>query len=289
MIFTAVSHNRTADAVVRQIEELILDGVLRPGDRLPAERDLARAFDVSRPILREAIAGLEGRGLLAARHGGGTFVADVIGEVFRQPVVDLIRSHPKALADYMDFRREIDATAAGLAAERATEADRAMLARVVEALAAAHEEADPRREAELDIEFHMAISECAHNSVLLHTTRACYRLLADGVFYNRELVWGHADSRERLFRQHLAIHAAVAAGDAAEARRAAAAHMDYVAATVAERQREVERERVAERRLRVAASRATGPVRGRRGPAVGGEDGMETAAAAIAGGERGSA
>lgn len=287
MIFTAVSQNRTSDAVVRQIEELILDGVLRPGDRLPAERDLSRSFDVSRPILREAIADLERRGLLAARHGGGTFVADVIGEVFRQPVVDLIRSHPKALADYLDFRRELDASAAGLAAERATDADRAVLARVVEALGEAHADADPRRESELDVEFHMAISECAHNAVLLHTTRACYRLLSDGVFYNRQIVYAHADSRERLYRQHLAIHAAVVAGDAPAARAAAAAHMDFVAETVAERLREIERERVAARRLMIAPRRMVGQATGRRAPAVGGDETADKAAAQ-AGGDRGS-
>jgi GntR family transcriptional repressor for pyruvate dehydrogenase complex len=276
VIFSAVSHNRTADAVVDQIEALILDGVLRPGDRLPAERDLSRAFDVSRPILREALADLDRRGLVTARHGGGTFVADVIGEVFREPVVDLVRRHPKAQADYMDFRREIDAVAAGLAAERATAADRAMLARVVDALSTAHAEPDPGREAALDVEFHMAIAECAHNCVLLHTTRACYRLLADGVFYSRSLLYAHADSRDRLFAQHRAIHAAVVAGDAPAARAAAAAHMRYVAEAVAARQAEIEREQIAERRLAASGTRIDTAPRGRRVPAVG---------AALAGGD----
>jgi GntR family transcriptional repressor for pyruvate dehydrogenase complex len=271
VVFSPVTQNRTADAVVGQIEDLILAGVLRPGDRLPAERDLSRALDVSRPILREALSALESRGLVTARHGGGTFVADVTGEVFRQPIVELIRRHPRAQADYMDFRREFDATAAALAAERATDADRALLDRVMAALDAAHAEADPRREAELDVEFHMAIAECAHNSVLLHTMRACYRLLADGVFYNRALLYGQAGSRDRLHQQHRAIHAAVVSGDAAAARAAARSHMDYVAATVAERQRAEERERVAERRLSLSATRVEPPRPGRRSPAVGTE------------------
>jgi GntR family transcriptional repressor for pyruvate dehydrogenase complex len=280
MIFTAVSQNRTADAVTAQIEGLILDGVLRPGDRLPAERDLARAMDVSRPILREALDGLEARGLIASRHGGGTWVADVIGEVFRQPVVDLIRAHPKAQADYLEFRRELDALAAGLAAERATETDRTLIRRIVAALETAHAEADFAREAELDVEFHRTISDCAHNVVLLHTLRASYRLLADGVFYNRGLLYGHAGSRDRLFAQHLAIAAAILDRDAPAARAAAAAHMDYVAAAVAERQRESAREQVSERRMALADARLVGR-RGGRGAAVG----LDTASAA--GGRKG--
>lgn len=279
MIFAKISHDRTSDAVTSQIEGLILDGVLRPGDRLPAERDLSKAFDVSRPILREAIGDLEARGLLVTRHGGGTFVADVIGEVFREPVVALIRSRPKAQADYMEFRRDMDAVAAGLAAERATEADRALLHRIMQALKTAHADKDPRREAELDVEFHMAVSEAAHNVVLLHTMRACYRLLADGVFYNRGLLYTLADSRDRLFAQHLAIHDAVQAGDAAAARAAATAHMDYVAETVFDRQREGERSLVAERRLALAETRLDGGRPGRRAPAVGQDSNMPAAPA----------
>ena len=270
MIFRLVAHNRTADAVVGQIEDLILDGVLRPGDRLPGERELCKALDVSRPILREAIQALEQRGLLATRHGGGTFVADVIGEVFREPVVELIRSRPKAQADYLEFRRDMDAVAAGLAAERATDADRALISRIMAALETAHAEQDPEREAGLDVEFHMAISEAAHNVVLLQTLRACYRLLADGVFYNRGLLYSHAGSRDRLFAQHGAIHDAIMAGDAAAARAAAAAHLEYVAGAVAARQRDGERSEIAERRLALADTRIDARRGGgRRGPAIG--------------------
>lgn len=267
MVFRAILSSRPADAIVTQVEALILEGVLRPGDRLPPERDLARALDVSRPTLRDALTDLESRGLIVSRHGGGTYVGDVIGEVFREPVAALIPRHPKAAADYLDFRREMDAVAAGWAAERATDADRALLSRIMEALSAAHAEEDFRREAELDVEFHMAICECGHNTVLLHTLRACYRLLADGVFYNRSLLYGHADCRDRLFAQHRAIHDAVVAGDPPAARAAAADHMRYVAEAVAARREADARAEVADRRLTVAEVRLDAAEGGRR-PAI---------------------
>ncbi|WP_181705965.1 FCD domain-containing protein [Chthonobacter rhizosphaerae] len=269
MIFREVSHSRTADAVIGQIEGLILDGVLRAGDRLPAERELAKSLDVSRPILRDALADLEARGLLVTRHGGGTFVADVTGEVFREPIVGLVRDHPKAAADFLEYRREIDAVAAGLAAERATTADKALLTRIMAALEAAHREQDFRLEAELDVEFHMAVSESAHNTILLHTLRACYRLLADGVFYNRGLLYTHADSRDLLFAQHRAIFDAVMAGDAEAARAAAAAHMTFVAVAVRERESAGLRESIAEMRLELASARLDGRNRrSRRGSEI---------------------
>ncbi|BBE72320.1 GntR family transcriptional regulator [Oharaeibacter diazotrophicus] len=268
MIYREVAQNRTADVVVAQVESLILDGVLRPGDRLPSERELARALDVSRPILREALDDLAARGLVESRHGGGTYVADVIGEVFRQPVVALVRSHPRVQADYLAFRREVDAIAAGLAAERANADDRALLRGILERLDEAHAAGDVQREAELDVEFHLAVSDCTHNTVLLHTLRACYRLLADGVFYNRALLYGEADCRDRLHAQHHAVAEAILAGDGAAARAAAAAHMDYVAAEVAARQEADARAAVSARRRAVAEARLDGP-RGGRGPALG--------------------
>ena len=95
-IFAPIEHSRTSDEVVHQIESLILEGIFRAGDRLPGERELSRQFDVSRPILRDALKELEARGLLVTRHGGGTHVADIIGEVFTRPVLDLIATHKKA-------------------------------------------------------------------------------------------------------------------------------------------------------------------------------------------------
>ena len=114
-IFARIEHSRTADEVVHQIEVLVLEGILRVGDRLPGERELAKQFDVSRPILREALKVLEGRGLLNTQHGGGTFVADVIGQVFTRPVMELIARHQKATLDYLEYRREIEGVTAEFA------------------------------------------------------------------------------------------------------------------------------------------------------------------------------
>lgn len=248
-IFMRIAHGRTADEVVHQIEILILEGILRVGDQLPGERDLALQFEVSRPILREALKELEGRGLLASRHGGGTFVADVIGQVFTRPVMELIARHRKAVLDYIEYRREVEGVAAGFAAERATEDDKALLTRIIEAMKAAHQMDDFAEEAAIDVEFHNAIGECAHNIILLHTLRSCYRLLSEGVFYNRAMIYTLSGARDKLLTQHLAIYDAVMAGDPEAARNAAQAHMVFVGYAMAEAQRTGEWEHVSRLRL----------------------------------------
>jgi GntR family transcriptional regulator, transcriptional repressor for pyruvate dehydrogenase complex len=249
-IYSPIEHSSTADEAVQQIESLILEGILRAGDRLPGERELARQFDVSRPILRDALKILEARGLLISRHGGGTFVADVIGQVFSKPVMDLIATHKKAAADYMEYRREIEGVAADYAARRATSDDRALLGQIVQRMEAAHRNGDFEEEAAIDVEFHSAIGECAHNIILLHTLRSCYRLLSDGVFHNRLLIYNLPGARDRLLEQHRTIHKAVTEGDPKGAREAAMTHIEFVAQAMTEAERTGDWQRVSRLRLR---------------------------------------
>ncbi|QRM54442.1 FadR/GntR family transcriptional regulator [Sinorhizobium sp. BG8] len=248
-LFARISHSRTADEVVRQIELLLLEGVLRDGDRLPGERELSKRLDVSRPILREALKELETRGLLVSHHGGGTYVADLIGQVFSKPVVELIARHQRATSDYLEYRRELEGITAELAARRATQFDREMLTRILASMRQAHEKGDFEEELAADVELHNAIGECAHNIVLLHTLRACYRLLAQGIFFHRHLVFSSEHSREQLLSQHEAICAAIIRGDGALAKSAAQTHIDYISAAIREAERSGEWQRISQLRM----------------------------------------
>ena len=93
--FRKIDHTNTANEAIRQIEFLLLDGVLSSGDRLPGERELSEQFAISRPVLRDALKELENRGLIVSRHGGGTYVADLIGQVFSKPVAELVARHER--------------------------------------------------------------------------------------------------------------------------------------------------------------------------------------------------
>ncbi|MEI2770636.1 MAG: GntR family transcriptional regulator, partial [Candidatus Competibacter sp.] len=95
MQFETINPPKVSDAIVSQIEQLILEGVLKPGERLPPERELAQELSVSRPSLREAITTLKSRGLLQSRRGGGNFVVDVVAPVLTDPLIELLKKHPK--------------------------------------------------------------------------------------------------------------------------------------------------------------------------------------------------
>lgn len=250
-MFRKVPSNRTADAVTSQIEDLILAGVLRPGDRLPAERDLAERLDVSRPVLRESFRALEAEGLLVSREGSGTFVADVIGPIFSEPVVALIERHGEAASDYLEFRRDLEAQAAAYAAARASETDIAILDTLISGMREAHAAGDQTREASLDIEFHQAIGEAAHNIILMHCLRSCYRLLENGILVNQRLLFDMAGARDTLLAQHEALAEAIRARDPERAADAARQHIDFVRSAV-------ETVRLSQERDALAGLRRTG-------------------------------
>lgn len=249
MPFQKVETEKLSQSVVRQIELLILRGILRPGERLPAERELAERMDVSRPSLREAVAELSTRGLLVARPNAGIYVADVLGSAFAPALVDLFARHDEAVFDYLSFRRDIEGLAAERAARLGSDTDLAVVDAVFRKMEAAHGKRDPSDEAALDAEFHMAIIEASHNVVMLHMLRSMFDLLRQGVFYNRQMLFRMRATRDGLLDQHRAINAALQARDPAAARAAVEAHLGFVAGALEDQLKADRFEAIARQRL----------------------------------------
>ncbi|MFK7836037.1 MAG: FadR/GntR family transcriptional regulator [Sulfitobacter sp.] len=249
MPFRPVTPEKLSTSVVRQIEQLILRGILRPGERLPPERELAERLNVSRPSLREAISALQEVGLLSAKPGAGIYVGDVLGSAFSPALIALFSRHDEAVFDYLSFRRDMEALAAERAARNASDTDLAVVQTVLDKMQTAHDKRDAEEEARLDAQFHMAIIEASHNVVMLHMMRSMYELLRGGVFYNRQMMFKQNTGRETLLEQHRTINAALQARDATGARQAVEAHLDYVERCLADHQKAERNEEIARQRL----------------------------------------
>jgi len=249
MPFQKINQERVADTVMQQIEKLILRGILRPGERLPSERDLSEKMGVSRPSLREAISDLETRGLLATRKGSGIYVADVLSSAFSEPLIQLFASHDEALFDYISFRRDLEGMAAERAARLASETDLKVITAIFKKMEAAHCKRNPAEESALDAEFHMAIIEASHNVFMLHMMRAMFEMLRAGVFYNRQVMFKVRTTRKALLDQHRAIHDAIIARDPIAAREAIEHHLGYVENCMIENRKNEQNERIALQRF----------------------------------------
>jgi GntR family transcriptional repressor for pyruvate dehydrogenase complex len=249
MPFEPVQQEKLSQGVIRQIEGLILRGILRPGERLPAERELAERLAVSRPSLREALADLQDRGLLNARAGAGVYVADVLGSAFAPALITLFATHEAAVFDYISFRRDLEGLAAERAARLSTDTDLRVIDAVFHKMETAHQKRNPAEEASLDADFHLAIIEASHNIIMLHMMRSMYDLLREGVFYNRSVMFKQRLTRDALLDQHRRINDALQARDPAGARAAVVAHLDYVETALSDQQKAERNEAFAQKRF----------------------------------------
>ena len=250
MPFQKVQTEKLSLAVVRQIELLILRGILRPGERLPSERELAERMGVSRPSLRDAISDLQEQGLLTPKAGSGIYVAEVLGSAFSPALIRLFSSHDEAVFDYLSFRRDMEGLAAERAARLGSDSDLKVVQTIFDRMQSAHDRNAPEDEAQLDAEFHMAIIEASHNVVMLHMMRSMYDLLRQGVFYNRQMMFQQRATRDALLDQHRAINAALQSRDPEAARVAVELHLDFVERCMQDQQKALRNEEVAQQRLK---------------------------------------
>lgn len=262
--FRAVVHARRprlSDTITDQIEGLIATGKLKPGDRLPPERDLAQQLDVSRPSLREALLILESRGLLQARRGGGFSVTDVTAPTITDPLVHLLQRHPETVDDILELRHGLECVAAEFAALRATEADGKRLRDIVGAMKRRRTEVDPLEDTDRDVDFHMAVAEASHNVALVHVMRGIFNLMRINMLRSREALCHQAENVTLLDQQHAEIAKAIAARDPAAARAAANIHLSFVQASLREAA-----EKAGRKTGNGAAAPNPGLVRGRKRP-----------------------
>jgi GntR family transcriptional repressor for pyruvate dehydrogenase complex len=215
---------KLADTIAQHIRQLILEGTLKPGERLIAERDLSAKLSVSRPSLREGLNKLVAEGLLTTNVQGMTYVNNDIGRSLRDPLLALIED-PEARYDFIELRTVIESAAAGFAAERASEVDRRTLQARFQAMVEAHDRDDIDAIGHSDAEFHFALYEASHNIMMLQIMRSLEVVLRSNIYLNRHNLYKHWADRGGQLEEHRAILDAVLAGDASGARATAAHHM----------------------------------------------------------------
>jgi len=154
----------SADQVVAHVRSLIERGALRPGDRLPAERDLAAQIGVSRPTVRSGLHALAAMGVVRARHGSGTFIPDGPPSLAPEPLSFLAALHGFSRDEMYEARRVLEVGAAGLAAERATPEQLATMADEVASLFALMNE--PQAFLVHDVDFHRTVAASSGNPIL---------------------------------------------------------------------------------------------------------------------------
>ena len=221
-----VKSTRIYEEIVRQIRQMIGEGRLNSGDRLPPERDLAEKFVVSRTSVREALRTLESLGLVEIRPGEGTFVRRVSVESLVQPLAAVVASHREAIGELFEARRLLEPMIAALAATRATPEERHEMERILDEQG--KEVAAGGTGIAQDAQFHAALGAAAHNRAITRIVNAIMDLLAQ----SREESLNTPGRPTRSHEDHRRVLHAVAQRDAAAARQAMEDHLVAVEALV---------------------------------------------------------
>jgi GntR family transcriptional repressor for pyruvate dehydrogenase complex len=224
-LYRAVKTSRLFEQIVQQVEDSILQGQLKPGDQLPAERDLAQRFGVSRTAVREAVKTLREKGLVEAYSGRGTFVTNGTSQAMRQSLDLMIRINPQeGSTNLAELRLVLEPEIAGLAATRIEEQ---LLITMREAVAVMTRNLhDPDAYVEADLDFHLALAEAAGNPLILSLLDSIVGLLRD----QRTRIFNVDGGPERGQYHHKRILRAVEQGEPDLAREAMRAHLKQVIA-----------------------------------------------------------
>ena len=224
-IFTSIHSTNPLEETIERIAGVIKSRLVSPGDRLPAERDLAVQLGVSRSTLRVALQNLVQAGWLEVRRGrnGGAFVA-------RWPVMPSPRHLPEVLTRYreglpalLDYRRAVESAAAAFAAERALPAELAELEALTGAIDGREDDFEAYRAG--DARFHLGIARAAHSPRLLEAVaevQAAMTEVLDAIIYHSVQVLGHSTD------YHWRIFDAIRLHDSEAARRSM---LDHIMAT----------------------------------------------------------
>lgn len=218
----SLSAPRLPDQLFDLLAADIRQGVFATGERLPTEGEICERYGVSRTVLREAVSRLKAEGMIETRQGSGTYV---LGPSFRTPFrFDASAGGTKdAIVKLAELRLGVEGTAAGLAAARATPAQRRRLRQCLERMASAVRNGTDGSQA--DLEFHETVAEAtgnAHYRLFMDYLRQAFAVAIDTARRNSAREEGLSQAVQE---EHAAVYEAIVAGDAAAAEKAMKRHI----------------------------------------------------------------
>lgn len=225
MAYNKINQPKISDAIVEQLERMILEGCLQPGQKLLPERELASQFHVSRPSLREAIQKLEAKGLLTRRQGGGTYVKQQLWQTLADPIVELMQNDPESQYDLLEFRHATEGMMAYFAALRGTDAD---IKNIEQKITQVEAGKTIEEQSNAIVQFYCAIAEASHNVAMLHLVLSLSPVLHKNVIENLELLSRREEASTMANTHRRALLAAIVSRDPDAAREASNDHLSYI-------------------------------------------------------------
>lgn len=215
------------EEIVEQIRELVVRGELKPGDKLPSERDLVERLKVSRASIREALSALEMMGLLEVRSGEGTFMRRLKPESVIAPLAWMLSIEKGTVQELLEVRKILEVQAAKLAAQRAQAEDLRELEDALENMR--QEIINPELGGEkADLQFHYAITRATNNKILILIMDAISDMMQQMLKTSREKLYQGKYTPNILYSEHAQIYEAIKRKDPKQASECILEHLSGV-------------------------------------------------------------
>jgi GntR family transcriptional regulator, transcriptional repressor for pyruvate dehydrogenase complex len=229
----AFQREPVSEQITQRILSLIREQQLRPGDRLPPERELAALMNVSRPTVREALRSLAMMNVVDLRHGSGTYITSLEPQLLVERFDLVFSLNDNSFLDLIEARKAIEPGATALAAARADEESFQVLQDIIERSWVCLRE-NPADFPKLDVEFHVKVAECSGNALLSRIMQAVAQLSIASSQRTAASSQGKVSTRrvERAIRGHQSILDALRRRDDMGASKYMAEHLQEVENTL---------------------------------------------------------
>lgn len=224
-MFTPIRSTKVYEQVVEQIKAMIISGILKKGDKLPTERELAEQLQVSRASIREAIRALEVIGLVESRQGAGNYIKESFEQSLFEPLSMMFMLEKGNPHDIYEIREALELQTAMLAAKRITDEEIEILENIIRNIKQCEDEDES---VILDKAFHYTIAKASNNVLIISVLDVISQLIDEFIKDSRKKILSGKTKRERLTAQHECIFEAIRQRNPEGAIKAMKGHFDLI-------------------------------------------------------------
>ncbi|TBL75127.1 FadR/GntR family transcriptional regulator [Paenibacillus thalictri] len=227
MELSKISTRKIYEVISDQMEQLIVGGTLKPGDKLPSGKELSEKFQVGRSTVREALSALKAKGLVEIRQGEGSYVRRIEPDDVELPGFQSLLMNRETVIELIEARKALEISIAGLAAEKRTDEDIAELERIIRRMS--DHLGDEEEGERSDLQFHLALARAAHNSIMLRLVDTISNQMQTAIRETRRLqMYASKTVSTQLWSEHRDIYEAVLRQNADGAQEAMRKHLFHV-------------------------------------------------------------
>ena len=223
-LFSPIKTSKLSDEVYNQIVSLISRGALKPGDKIPSERDLAADLKISRQSVREALNRAEVMGLIQVRQGEGSFILSSINKSLKPPLTIIIEKEAERIFEFIEIRKLIEGWCAEKAASEATSNDLKNMEEILDKMKKVASK-DKQWE-ELDLALHLSFAKATHNVIAVHVMEALKTNFKPFFKFTKSMP--RSEKIEVLWQHHFEIFTAIKNGNAQMAKKKVIDHLNFI-------------------------------------------------------------